>query len=282
VLQFILLYSQFSNPNNIWAKLESGFRVQNPFTTPQDRLYPVRVPGINQYGMVRIPRNKVVHLTGLPMFSFGSPYGKTAVRTAHLAWQLKVFFLKQMGIAGKRQATPTLWAAVPSQTAKVKLKIDGVEEDLNPTEAMQRLLAARETDDAVITGPRESGDKPGYHLEVLQDQANLEGYLSVINSLNVYLFRCFLLPSLVMTDGSAGSRSLGDKHFQIVDRTAEGDAAKFGKKLVNDMIEQAIIQNFGEQDDYGKFNQRPQSIEERERLDGDARAPQARCSVADP
>jgi hypothetical protein len=265
VLQFILQGTQFSNPNNIYPRIGQGFEVRNPFSTPVDRMVPHRIPFLSNYGMVRIPRQKVIHHVNLPMLSFGSPYGKTAVRTAHLPWQLKIFFMKQMGIAGKRQASPMIWATAPQGQANVLMqKPDGTEEKVSPAEAVRRMLADRETDDAMVTGP----ENAGYKVEGLDIAANMDGFLNVLNALDVRMFRCFLIPSLVMTDGSAGNRALGDKHFQIVDRIAEKDADKVAKQIVNDMIEPMIRANFGNQDDYGKFKKRPQNLEERERLAG--------------
>ncbi len=264
VLQFVNQYSQFSNPNSIFPHIGYGFYVKNAFQTPTDRMLPMRIPFMQNYGVARIPRNKVVHHVNLPMFSFGNPYGKTPVRTAHLAWQLKVFFMKQLGIAGKRQSTPTLHAQAPLNNNMIQYKDPKTGEMVNrsPIEAMRDLLSMRETDDALITGP----EGQGYKISVLNDEASLSGFTETINFLNVLIFRAFLLPSLVLSDASSGNRALGDKHFQIVDRVAESDALKFSETIVNDLIEKMIIDNFGPQENYGKFNQRPQNIEERERL----------------
>lgn len=263
IIQFVLQTSQISNANNFFATIQNGYNVRNPFTTPVDRLLPKRLPFFYQYGLTRIPRNKVIHHVNWRGMSFGSPYGKTPVRTAHLAWQLKVFFLKQLGIAGKKAASPTIWGTAPSSQMNVEVtRGDGRKEKVTPREALRLMLADREQDDALITGP----DKDGYHIEAIQNQANLDGMLNSINAFNVWIFRCFLMPSLIMTDGSAGSRSLGDKHFQIVDRVSEHEADKFGKHLVNELVRRPVIENFGLRKDYGSFKQRPQSIEERERM----------------
>ena len=173
VLQFVYQYSQFSNPNSFFPRVNYGFYVRNPFETPTDRLTPHRLPFINNYGMVRIPRRKVVHHVNLQMFSFGNPYGKTPVRTAHLAWQLKVFFMKQLGVAGKRQSTPTLWAQAPLNNNKIEYKDPktGAIVVKSPIEALRDLLAYRETDDAIVTGNKGSG----FDLSVLNDEANLDG-----------------------------------------------------------------------------------------------------------
>lgn len=263
VIQFVVQHAQISNPNNYFPFFQSGFLVRNPFETPTDRLLPYRMPFINNYGIVRIPKNKVIHHTNNSMLSFGSPYGKTSVRTAHLAWQLKVFFMKQMGIGGKRQASPFLWGTAPFNQNKVRIKDkDGKQVDVNPIDALTDILARREGDDAVVTGP----EVMGYKITAIASQMDLNQFLAVLNWLDVQIFRGFLLPSLVMTDGSAGSRALGDKHFQIVDRIAEEEACNFSETIISQMIKPAIDMNFGEQDDYGHFAQRPQSIEERERL----------------
>lgn len=263
IVQFVIQNAQISNPNNYWPYFQYGFTVKNPFETPSDRLLPYRMPFINNYGCVRIPKAKCIHHTNGDLYSFGSPYGKSQVRTAHLAWQLKVFFLKQLGIAGKRQATPAVWGTAPVNQNKVRITTpDGMKEELSPMEAMAKMMSNRETDDALITGPKEQG----YSIEVINAEADLDQFLNVINQLNTYIFRSFLLPSLVMTDGSAGSRSLGDKHFQIVDFMAEQESKKFCEVIIKQMIRPAIEANFGEQDNYGKFTERPQTIEERERL----------------
>ncbi len=263
VLQFMLQNNQFNNPNNIWAKVGYGWKTKNPFETPSDRMLPTRVPFIHQYGLGRIPRDKVIHHIGNAGMAFGNPYGKTPVRTAHMLWQLKVFFMRQMGIAGKRNATSKLWGAAPKGEANVKMKnAQGGDELVSPREAVRRMIAEADTDDGIVTGT----ELEGYKISVLQSLANLNDFVAVINAIDVWMFRCWLLPSLVMTDGSAGSRSLGDKHFEIVDHVAGSDAEKFTKTLMIDLVQPLIVDNFGEQKDYGGFTNRPQSTQEREML----------------
>lgn len=263
ILQFVLANNQFNNPNNIWPKVNYGWKVKNPFETPTDRLLPARIPFLYQYGLTRIPRDKVIHHIGNAGMAFGNPYGKTPVRTAHALWQLKVFFMKQMGIAGKRNATSKLWGTAPKGEASVKMRgADGIEKLVSPREAVRRMISEAETDDGIVTGT----EAEGYKIEVLQSMANLGDFVTVINAIDVWMFRCWLLPSLVMTDGSAGSRSLGDKHFEIVDHVAGSDAEKFNKTLMIDFIQPMIIDNYGEQNDYGSFTNRPQSTQEREIL----------------
>ena len=262
VIQFILQTSQFTNPNGRFFGVQYGWNIKNPFQTPTDRLLPWRIPFLSQYGMTRIPRNKVIHLTNLPMFSFGSPYGKTEVRTAHLAWQLKNFLLKQVGVAGKRNANGFLWGTAPHNGQNIKVKTPNGEMDVNAAEALRNLLSEREGDDAVVTGPEANGWK----LTSMSINGNMDSMMNTIDKLDTKIFRAFLLPSLVMTDGSAGSRALGDKHFEIVNKIAESESIKFCQSIINDMIERIVKENFGEQEDYGSFKQRPQGIEERERL----------------
>lgn len=263
VVQFVIQNINYSNPNSYMPAFQYGWKVGNPFETPNDRLLPWRLPFIGNYGLQRIPRNKVVHHTNNAMLSFGSPYGKTSVRTAHLAWQMKVFFMKQMGVAGKRQATPFVWATAPQNNLKVKVAMpDGSSVEKSPVQALTEMLATREGDDSIVTGP----ESLGYKLQSIAAQMDLKQYLDVLAFLDTQIFRSFLLPSLVMTDGSAGSRALGDKHFQIVDRIAEEEAKNFSEEIVSQMVKPAIEMNFGKQKNYGKFIQRPQSIEERERL----------------
>ena len=263
VVQFVIQNTQTGNPNFYMPQFQYGFQVKNPFETPNDRLLPYRMPFLNNYGLTRIPRDKVIHHVNSAGLSFGSPYGKTSVRTAHLSWQLKVYFMKQMGVAAKRQATPFLWGTAPFNQNKVRVtRPDGVEEDLNPVDALSKILAAKQTDDSIVTGP----ENLGYKLSAIASQADQNQFLAVLNWLDTQIFRAFLLPSLVMTDGSAGSRALGDKHFQVVDRIAEEEAQTFMQAIVDQLIRPAIAMNFGEQDNYGHFAQRPQNIEERERL----------------
>lgn len=262
IIQFTSQFSVGSNPNNMFPTQRYGFRVNNPFETPFDRLQPRRVPFISNFYLVRIPRNKCIHYVYRSGQSFGSPYGKTPVRTAHLLWQLKNFFLKQMGIAGKRKAHPLLWGTAPQGQHQVSTSTPNGEQLMSPAEALMKMLSEIENDDAVVTGP----ETAGWKIQAVMHQIQLDGYWNTINQLNTWMFRCFLLPSLVMTDGSAGSRALGDKHFEIVDRIAESDAKNFTSTLICDLIQPAIIENFGEQDDYGTFMNRPANIEERERL----------------
>lgn len=263
VIQFTNQHSKYTNPNWAFSAIRHGFKVNNPFTTPIDRLHPHRIPWFTQIGMVRIPRNKVIHHVGQSFNSFGNPYGSSAVRTVHLLWQLKVFILKQMGIASKKGATNKIWATAPHGAQKVEIvKGDGTKETVSPAEAVRQMLSDVETQDSFVTGPEDAG----YKLSTLGDGADLNQFVAVINALNIWIFRGFLLPSLVLTDGQAGSRSLGDKHFQLVDKVSDSEAEDFTEIVINEMIERTIIENFGEQEDYGKFNKRPQTIAERQSL----------------
>ena len=280
IVQFVVQNMQYSNPNTYYPTSQYGFDVRNPFTTPNDRLLPYRMPFLSNYGLTRIPKTKVIHHVNSVGLAFGSPYGKTSVRTAHLAWQMKVYFQKQMGVAGKRQSTPFIWGTAPFNQNKVRVEKPNDEggfskyrqlpsdqpspfaQDMNPVEALSAILANRQEDDSIVTGP----ESMGYKIQAISANMDLNQYLAVLNWLDVQIFRAFLLPSLVMTDGSAGSRSLGDKHFQVVDRIAEEEAQVFSQSVVDQLIRPAIAMNFGEQDNYGHFAQRPQNIEERERL----------------
>lgn len=262
VIQFILQHTQFTNPNNRTAgSIQYGNRVTNPFVTPTDRVMPYRIPFLYQYGLVRIPRKKIIHMVNLPMFSFGNPYGKTEVRTAHLAWQLKQFLMRQLGIAAKRNANGFIWGQAPGGTQKVKTKLpDGSEVERSPRDALQSILGNRENDDAVVTGSKEDG----WGIDAIPAAGTLEQYTNVMKDLDVRIFRCFLLPDLVMTSGESGSRSLGDKHWEIVDTMAANEAGNFMESIMNDMIIPVIQANFGEQEDYGKFKERAQSWEEKD------------------
>lgn len=264
ILQFVTQHGQFRNPNRRFPLISHGFEVKNPFTTPVDRLFPRRIPFLAQMGLARIPRNKVIHHVSGNAWAFGSPYGKTKVRTAHLAWQLKVFIMRQLGITSKRFGQPIAIGQAPTGQAKVKFTntLTGETEELTPQQAMLKMIAAREQDDGLVTGP----EKEGYKIEIVPTAGNLADFVAAINALNVWIFRCFLIPSLVMTDGSAGSRSLGDKHFQIVDRICDAEAVKFKDVLIHDFIERVILENFGPMDDYGTFKNRPQNLEERIKL----------------
>lgn len=262
VIQFVYQYMQGVNPNH-WMPELYGWKIKNQFTTPVDFLTPRRVQFLNQYAMTQIPRSKVIHMVNSPITSFGSPYGTTPVRRAHLPWQLKTFVFRQLGIASKKQATNMLWGSAPQGQNNVKVKLpDGREQQVTPAEALRMMIAEAESGDGIVTGP----EKDGYSVKNLQNSANLDQMLNVLNNLDVRIFRAFLLPSLVMTDGSAGSRALGDKHFQIVDHITSIEAEQFSQTVINDLIERSIIENFGEQEDYGKFQKRPQTVEERERL----------------
>ena len=263
ILQFTSQFSQTANPNRIYPAVRYGWKQQVTFETPPDRLTPIRIPYINNFGVVRIPRNKVVHHAYRAGRAFGSPYGKTPVRTAHLAWQLKNFFIKQLGIAGDKASMPTTVGRAPQNGQNVRYKgADGVVQEMTPREAMIEMLRDIKSKDSIVIGP----EAEGYFIDVLQNTVQLSSFTDVINNLNVYIFRCFLIPSLVMTDGSAGSRALGDKHFEIVGHIADVDARNFTQTIINDLIQPAIEKNFGPQDSYGEFQKRHQSTEEVEKL----------------
>ena len=263
ILQFTNQHSRFSNPNFTFSAVRHGFKVVNPFSTPIDRLQPFRVPFFTQIGMVRIPRNKVLHFTGMNFNAFGNPYGNSAVRTNHLLWSLKNFILKQLGISSKQGAMGKIHATAPFGEQKVEVvKGDGTKEIVSPSEAVRLMLSDIQNQDSFVTGP----ESEGYKMTVLDNSADLNQYTETINQINIWMFRSFLLPSLVLTDGSSGSRSLGDKHFQLVDKIADSESEFFTQIVVNEMIERVIIENFGVQKNYGKFNRRPQTVEERQAL----------------
>jgi len=262
VLQFTNDFSQRSNPNYIYSAVRNGWKITDPFSTPIDRLLPKRVPFISNTGVARIPRNKVIHHINKAGRSFGSPYGKTSVRTAHLLWQMKNFFIKQMGIGAKKASTGTVWGQAPASGHSVTYQDqDGNSSQKSAREAMIDMLRNFETSDSIVTG----SEKEGYGLQVLQNAVQLGSFSDIINAIDVWIFRCFLIPSLVMTDGSAGSRALGEKHFDIVNQIADADANVFKQTLINELIEEMIIANFGEQDDYGEFLDREKTSDELEK-----------------
>lgn len=264
IIQFVQQHSQSANPNRIFSTISHGFEVRNPFTTPTDRLMPRRIPFLNSFSIVRIPRDKVIHSVNMSGLSFGSPYGKSPVRTAHLCWQLKVFLMKHLGISGKRFSDPLLWGTAPHGAAKVESEdtLTGKKEKLTPAQALLKIMAARQNDDAIITGPKEDG----WNIEAITGEGSFDKYINVINAIDVWMLRSFLMPSLVMTDGTAGSRSLGDKHFQMIDRICESDAHKYSTTLINDFVRRIIEENFGPMDDNGEFKPRPQNLAERQAL----------------
>jgi hypothetical protein len=261
IVQFIIQSAQISNPNQYFPYFQYGFKVDNPFETPMDRLLPYRMSFINNYGLVRIWKHKVIHHVENEMLSFGSPYGHPGVRTAHLAWQMKVFVMKQLGIATKRQAAPFIWGTAPQNKNNVKIKNPktGAFKDFNPIEAMQDLLKQRNTDDSIVTGPEDDG----YKIQSIMNQCDLEQIIDVLKFLNMMIFRAFVIPSLVVTDGE-GSRALGEKQFEIVDHMANDDAEAFADTIIDQMIRRNIIENFGEQsgykENYGSFAPRPMSL----------------------
>jgi hypothetical protein len=263
IVQFIIQSAQISNPNNYFPYFQYGFKVENPFETPNDRLLPYRMAFINNYGLVRIWKHKVIHHIENDMLSFGSPYGNTGVRTAHLAWQMKVFVMKQLGIATKSNALPFLHAAAPMKNNQVKVQDPRTKAftDFNPIEAMKDLLRKRQSNDSIVTGSEEDG----YKITSIMNQCDLEQIIDVLKFLNTMIFRSFVIPSLVVTDGE-GSRSLGEKQFEIVDQMASEDAENFADNIVDQMIKRTIIENFGEQDNYGEFAKKPLSLAERKEL----------------
>ncbi len=262
ILQFTNDFSQSSNPNYIYSAVRNGWKINDPFSTPIDRLLPKRVPFITNTGVVRIPKSKVIHHINKAGRSFGSPYGKTSVRTAHLLWQMKNFFIKQMGIGAKKASTGTIWGQAPASGHNVSyLDQDGNRTQKSAREAMIEMLKNFETSDSLVTG----SSKEGYGLQVLQNAVQLGSFSDVINAIDVWIFRCFLIPSLVMTDGSAGSRALGEKHFDIVNQIADADANVFKQTLINELIEEMVVANFGPQDDYGKFLDREKTSDELEK-----------------
>lgn len=260
IIQFVTQYNQGTNPNKIYPTDRYGWSSSAFYETPMDRLMPLRVPYINNFGIVRIPRKKVVHYVYRAGRSFGSPYGKTPVRTAHMLWQLKNFFLKQVGIAGDKASFPLLVAKADKASHMVEYKdSNGVTRKMSVREALIEMLREIKSKDHIVVGKEDV-------IEKIDNMVQLSNFTDVVKHLDVAIFRCFLIPSLVMTDGSAGSRALGDKHFEIVGHIADVDARSFTQSIINDLIQPAIEKNFGPQEEYGEFQKRHQSLEEFERL----------------
>jgi hypothetical protein len=126
---------------------------------------------------------------------------------------------------------------------------------------MKDLLRKRQSNDSIVTGSEEDG----YKITSIMNQCDLEQIIDVLKFLNTMIFRSFVIPSLVVTDGE-GSRSLGEKQFEIVDQMASEDAENFADNIVDQMIKRTIIENFGEQDNYGEFAKKPLSLAERKEL----------------
>lgn len=94
-------------------------------------------------------------------------------------------------------------------------------------------------------------------VEVVERKAGLGGsneYITAITFINMLIYRVFFLPPLLEAGQAGGSYALGDVHFKMFDKACSEIAREFKDQvLLSQWVQTLIVNNFGEQENYGDF-----------------------------
>lgn len=220
--------------------------------------------GVKQYlitgSHVDIPTNKCIIYTHNSRF--GNLYGKSAFKRVYKDWLLKDPILKMMARALDKFGTPLIVAMVPEGEINDP---DKPGEKVQQLDYVLRILDDLQSQEAIAM--TNSGENKADVKTLTNGGTGVgEAFISALNYVNKMIYRGLLLPSLIGDEGSKGSYSLGQKHFDTFQSVLDSIYENLTDVLIDQLVRRLIEFNFGTQNNYGKFPQRKLSDENKEIL----------------
>lgn len=220
--------------------------------------------GVKQYlitgSHVDIPTDKCIIYTYNSRF--GNLYGKSAFRRVYKNWLLKDPILKMMARALDKFGTPLVVAMVPEGEINDP---DKPGEKVQQLDYVLRILSDLQSQEAIAM--TNSGENKADVKTLTNGGTGVgQSFISALTYINKMIYRGLLIPSLISDEGSSGSYSLGEKHFQTFDTILDSIYQDLTEVLIDQLIRRLIEYNFGPQDSYGKFPQKKISDDNKETL----------------
>ena len=235
-----------------------GFR-PDTFAAVGDYPYPIRIAADLTYLTVKIPKDKVIHLTSSVTGNFSNPYGRSILRRNYKNWVLKDAFLKMWLIGADRKGTPLLVGyAAPNDTVQSEVQGDHHNPNIQierSDEAMARVFKTIHNSSFIVL-PGQKGET--YEAEAIEVQGDMNIFKEAVEYYNKAFMRGMLIPPLVMSGGDGGgSYSLGQEHHKIFKQCVDGKLKPYKQSLLDQFIRKIISYNFPrdqwEKHGYGEF-----------------------------
>ncbi|MEW6423166.1 MAG: DUF935 family protein [Bacillota bacterium] len=197
---------------------------------------------------------------------FNDYYGKSAFKPVRKNWLLKDTFLKMWASALDKFGTPLVVAIVPEGN----ITDPETKQEISQLEYTTKLLANLQHGTALALSASDAGI--GKQSQLPDIKALSTGgvgaggaFNSAIGYFNKMICRGLLIPSLLFDEGArSGSLALGTSHFYSFLLMVKAIYNQLKEVLLDQLIARLIDYNFGPQDDYGDFTEKPPSPEELE------------------
>ncbi len=245
----------------------------DPMAKFGDFAYPLRSANMFNYLSIRIPRMKCVHIAWNGPGQFGNPYGRSSLRRAYNWWVQKWAYAQMMGVALDRKGTPlTIVYADPNATMVKDSKYNSTEKAKRVDTEKAPAAAARAFknvhNDSVIVLSGKKGQT--FEVEALEQSANANDFVSVLQFCNQMEMRALLIPSLIFSSGDgSGSYALGQEHAKTFDKLLDSMLEGFKQSVLDQFIRQIIAYNFPkkvwQETGLGGFAKRELTMDEREK-----------------
>ena len=162
---------------------------------------------------------------------FGNPYGRSDLRSAHLAWRAKKFFMKFFNIYVERFANPLIVGKYPENWLP-----DQVTAFFNTLSKIQNNSVLALQKDVLI--------------DLMQNNRDASSiYIDGMNFYNMQIARSILVPDLLGVGGSetkGGSFALGKEQFKLFINTIKKDKHTLQSKITQRLIKPLAFNNWGE------------------------------------
>lgn len=236
-----------------------GFR-PDLFASIGNYPYPIRIAADLTYLTIKIPKDKVIHLTSSMPGRFGNPYGLSFLRSAYKHWVSKDAYLKMRLIALDRKGTPLIVGyANPNDTVleNVQNNTPGMENQIKTQRAdwaMANVMKQLHNSSFIVMPGRKEEE---YLIEAIQVQGDMNGFKDAIDDSNRGIMRAALIPPLVLGGDGGGSYALGETHDKIFKQVIDGRLKFYKPSIINQLIAKMIRYNFPssayERDGFGEF-----------------------------
>lgn len=258
IYQYQRFHNAFFNSfHGVGADL-NGFR-PDLFASVGDFPYPIRIAADLTYLTVKIPKEKVIHLTSSSTGKFANPYGRSILRRIYKSWVMKDAFLKMWLVAADRKGTPLVVGyAAPNDTVLQQQNAAAGSPEAQGARADVAMANAFKTihNSSFVVLPGRKGEI--YDVEAIQVQGDMNVFKDAIDYFNKAIMRGLLIPPLVMSGGDgAGSYALGESHKKIFDQVIDGKLKPYKQAILDQFIRKVISYNFPkglwEKHGYGDF-----------------------------
>lgn len=233
-----------------------------------DMPFPIRTSNMANYLCVKIPRQKVIHYANDAEGKFDNPYGRSVLRSAYKHWIMKDAVLQMTAVALARKGTPLTVVFYDSHASVKDENATATSAPINAGKAIKTSFDKVSTD-SVIYVPGKKGTT--YDFEKIDNTANAEMFVGVLDFLNKSITRSLLIPALIFTTGDgSGSWALGDIHSRVWEDILDAENEAPGQVILDQLVREMIAYNFPrsawEKDGLGEFTKREFSLDEKEKM----------------